>query len=89
MRTRGNPPRGTVRLPFDAVNSGYSVHRAQTARTSCTYAPSTCRKRFDFVDRKLLWEVLARFGVPTKMRAVARQSHDGMQARVRTDDGEH
>ena len=33
--------------------------------------------------------MLARFGVPEKMLTVIRQFHEGMRARVRTDDGEH
>ena len=33
--------------------------------------------------------MLARFGVPEKMLAGIRQFHEGMRARVRTDDGEH
>ena len=40
------------------------------------------------VDRTLLWDVLARFGVPPRMIAVIRQVHDGMKACVRLDDGE-
>ena len=45
-------------------------------------------KAYDSVDRTLLWTVLARFGVPPKMLAVIRHFHDGMRARMRTDDGE-
>ena len=46
-------------------------------------------KEYDSVDRHLLLTVLARFGVPPKkMLAVTRHFHDGMQARIRTDDGE-
>ena len=45
-------------------------------------------KAYDSVDRTLLWDVLARFGVPPRMLAVIRQFHDGMQACVRLDDGE-
>ena len=45
-------------------------------------------KAYDPVDRTLLWDVLARFGVPPRMLAVIRQFHDGMQACVRLDDGE-
>ena len=45
-------------------------------------------KAYDSVDRTLLWDVLARFGVPPRMLAVMRQFHDGMQACVRLDDGE-
>ena len=36
----------------------------------------------------LLWEVLARFGVPPRMIKVIRTFHDGMRARVHLDDGE-
>ena len=47
------------------------------------------QKAYDSVDRELLWVVLARFGVPEKMLTVIRQFHEGMRARVRTDDVEH
>ena len=33
--------------------------------------------------------LLARFGVPEKILSVIRQFHEGMRARMRTDDGEH
>ena len=46
------------------------------------------QKAYDSVDRELLWKVLTRAGVPEEMLAVIRQFHDGMQARVRMDDGE-
>ena len=46
------------------------------------------QKAYDSVDRKLLWKVLARAGVPSVMIDVIRQFHDGMRARVRMDDGE-
>ena len=45
-------------------------------------------KAYDSVDRTLLWTVLARFGVPPKMLSVIRHFHDGMRARIRTDDVE-
>ena len=44
-------------------------------------------KAYDSDDRTLLWDVLARFGVPPRMLAVIRQFHDGMQACVRLEDG--
>ena len=47
------------------------------------------QKAYDSVDRELLWVVLARFGIPEKMLTFIRQFHEGMRARVRTDDGEH
>ena len=40
-------------------------------------------------DRELLWEVLSRSGVPTKMLTIIRNFHEGMRMRGRTDDGEH
>ena len=45
-------------------------------------------KAYDSVDRTLLWDVLARFGVSPRMLAVIRHFHDGMQACVRLDHGE-
>ena len=45
------------------------------------------QKAYDTVDRTLLWQVLARIGVPPQMIAVVRQFHDGMRACVRLDDG--
>ena len=45
-------------------------------------------KAYDSVDRVLLWEVLARFGVPPRMIKVIRMFHDGMRARVQLDDGD-
>ena len=43
-------------------------------------------KAYDFVDRTLLWTVLARFGVPQSMISVIYQFHHGMRACVRLDD---
>ena len=45
------------------------------------------QKAYDTVDRTLLWQALTRIGVPPQMIAVIRQSHDGMGACVRPDDG--
>ena len=45
------------------------------------------QKAYDSVDRELLWVV--RFSVSEKMLTVIRQFHEGMRARVRTDDCEH
>ena len=42
---------------------------------------------YDSVDRELFWLVLVR--IPKKMLTVIRQFHQGMRARVRTDDGKH
>ena len=47
------------------------------------------QKAYDSVDLEMLWVVVARFGVPEKMLTAIRQFHEGMRARVRTNDGEH
>ncbi|CAB1102236.1 unnamed protein product [Ectocarpus sp. CCAP 1310/34] len=46
------------------------------------------KKAYDSVDREMLWKVLVRAGIPVKLIKVIRRFHDGMRARVRTDDGE-
>ena len=45
------------------------------------------QKAYDSVNRTLLWQVFARFGVPPQMLEVIRQFQDGMRAYVRNDDG--
>ena len=45
-------------------------------------------KAYDSVDRVLLWEVLARFGVSPRMIKAIRMFHDGLRARVQLDDGD-
>ena len=45
-------------------------------------------KAYDSVDHVLLWEVLARFGVPPRMIKVIRMFYDGMRARVQLNDGD-
>ena len=44
-------------------------------------------KMYDSVDWTLLWAIRARFGVPPRILAIIRQLQDGMQARMRVDDG--
>ena len=44
------------------------------------------QKAYDSVYRTLLWQVLARFGVPLQMIEVIYHFHDGMKACVRNDD---
>ena len=46
------------------------------------------QKAYDSVDRTLLWEVLARYGVPSRMITIIRMFHDGMRARVQLNSGE-
>ena len=47
------------------------------------------QKVYDSVDRTLLWQVLARFGVPPQMIEVTRQFHDGLRTCVRNDNGRY
>ena len=47
------------------------------------------QKSYDSVDLELSWQVLTHVGVPTKMLTIIGNFHEGMRARVPTDDGEH
>ena len=47
------------------------------------------KRAYHSVNRELLRDVLARFGVSINMLAVIRQFHNGMRAHVRMDDIEH
>ena len=80
------PARSTVDMLF-------VVHRLQELERARRIPMHMCfidlQKAYDSVDRELLWAVLARFGVPEKMLTIIGQFHEGMRARVRTDDGEH
>ena len=60
----------------------------QTSNTSLEICFIDLAKAYDSVDRVLLWEVLARFGVPPRMIKVIRMFHDGKRARVQLDDGD-
>ena len=60
----------------------------RTSNTSLEICFIDLAKAYDSVDRVLLWEILARFGVPPRMIKVIRMSHDGMRARVQLDDGD-
>ena len=60
----------------------------RTSNTSLEIFFIDLAKAYDSVDRVLLWEVLARFGVPPRMIRVIRMFHDGMRARVQLDDGD-
>ena len=59
-----------------------------TSNTSLEICFVDLAKAYDSVDRVLLSEVLARFGVPPRMIMVIRMFHDGMRARVQVDDGD-
>ena len=60
----------------------------RTSNTSLEICFIDLAKAYDSVDRVLLWEILARFGVPPRMIKVIRMFHDGMKARVQLDDGD-
>ena len=58
----------------------------RTSNTSLEICFINLAKAYDSVNRVLLWEVLARFGVPPRMIKVIRMFHDGMRIRVQLDD---
>ena len=60
----------------------------RTSNTSLEICFIDLAKVYDSVDRVLLWEILARFGVSPRMIKVIRMFHDGMRARVQLDDGD-
>ena len=75
-----------------ATDMMFVVRRLQelgrTSNTSLEIYFVDLAKAYDSVNRVLLWEVLARFGVPPRMIKVIRMFHDGMRARVQLDDGD-
>ena len=74
------------------TNMMFVVRRLQelgrTSNTSLEICFIGLAKAYDSIDRVLLWQVLARFGVPPRMIKVIRMFHDGMRARVQLDDGD-
>ena len=60
----------------------------RTSNTSLDIYFIDLAKAYDSVDRVLLWEVLARLGVPPRRIKIIRMFHDGMRARVQLDDGD-
>ena len=79
------PQRSTTDMMF-VVRRFQEVGR--TSNTSLEICFIDLAKAYDSVDRVLLWEVLARFGVQPRMIKVIRMFHDGMRARVQLDDGD-
>ena len=84
--------RGNSAASAPHINDRYVVCRAPVARARTTEGipPYVCfidlQKACDSVDRELLWEVLTRSVVPTKMSTIIHNFHEGMRARVRKDD---
>ena len=79
------PQRSTTEMMF-VVRRLQELGR--TSNTSLEICFIDLAKAYGSVDRVLLWEVLARFGVPPRMIKVIRMFHDGMRARVQLDDGD-
>ena len=78
------PQRSTVDMMF-VLRRLQELARKDTPLYLCCI---DLTKAYDFVDQTLLWDALARFGVPPRMLAVIRQFRDGVQACARLDDGE-
>ena len=80
------PGRATTGMMFE-------VRRLQELRRKAGRSLFLCfidlQKAYDTVDRTLLWQVLARLGVPPQMVTVIRNFHDGLRACVRSDNGEY
>ena len=79
------PERSTVHTPFVVRRLQELARRWRIPLQMCFVG---LQKAYDSVDRELLWKVLVRAGVPEEMITVIRQFHDGIQTRVRMDDGE-
>ena len=74
--------RGTINMIFTARQLQEKCQE-QNMDLYMTFVDLT--KAFDIVSRKGLWKIMAKFGCPTKFRAMVRQFHDGMLARVQND----
>ena len=79
------PQRSTVDMMFVVRRLQELARKKDTPLYLCFI---DLTKAYDSVDRSLLWDALARFGVPPRMLAVFRRFHDGMQVCVWLDDGE-
>ena len=79
------PQRSTVDMMFVVRRLQELARKKDTPLYTCLI---DLTKPYDSVDESLLWDVLARFGVPPRMLAAIRQFHDGLQACVRLDHGE-
>ena len=78
------PHRSTTDMMFAVRRLQELERKARVPLFLCVIGP---QKAYDSVDRTLLWQGLARFGVPPQMVEVIRQFHDGMRAYVRNNDG--
>ena len=78
------PHRSTMDIMFGVRRLQESGRKARVPLILCFV---DLQKAYDSVDRTLLWQVIARFGVPPRMIEVIRQFHGGMRACVRNDNG--
>ena len=83
-----------MRVPHATLDDGYMFaarnleELGRKARVPLFLCFIDLQKVYDSVDRTLLWQVIARFGVPPYiMTAVIRHFQDGMRSCVRNDDG--
>ena len=60
----------------------------RTSNTSLETSFIDLAKKYDSVDRVVLWEVIACFGVPPQMIKVIRMFHGRLKARVHLDNGD-
>ena len=79
------PQRSTIDMIF-VVRRLHQFARKKSSPLDTCFV--NLAKAYDSVDRTLLWTMIARFGIPPKTLAALRHFHDGMLARIRTDDGE-
>ena len=82
------PQRSTVDMMGHDVRSTTTTGTGAEEGHPLVIALYRSHQTYDSADRTLLWDVLARCGVPPRMLAVIRQFHDGMQACARFDDRE-
>ena len=74
--------RGTMDMIFTARHLQEKCQE-QNMDLYMTFADLT--KAFDTVSREVLWKIMAKFGCPTKFRAMVRQFYDSMLALVQND----
>ena len=74
--------RGTIDMIFTARQL---QEKCQEQNVDLYMAFVDLTKAFDTVSRDGLWKIMAKFGCPPRYKAMVRQFHDGMQARVQND----
>ena len=72
-----------MRVPPASLNLGYDVRGANIAKSGRKARVPLClcfidlQKEYDSIDRSLLWQIPARYGVPRRMTAVIPSSKKG------------